>query len=276
MKHRLAAFCLVLATASAPAAETPTKEPDLVKEPDPALLSAHLQAAVAETLAPGVTYRRVGLPEFGLAVHAFGFDPTRYAVRVVEQKAETGDPIGAFLDRPGDIFAINGGFFERDDKTKRLAPSGLLVVDGTVVAPEHERSGSGIVYVAGGNLRIVYRKTAPPPSTMDQAIQVGPVLVDPGGKVGIYRNIGDRLDRSAVCLAGDQVVFVIIDGGLSLYRLAHLLAAPEAEGGLGCDTALNLDGGPSTQALYRSGGRRIEISGEWPVENALVVAPRER
>jgi uncharacterized protein YigE (DUF2233 family) len=260
----------------ASAAEKPAKEPDLANEPAPAILAAGMKAAAVESLAPGVLHRLAKLPEYGLAIHAFVFDPATYTVRVVEQKADTGSPIGAFLDRPGDVFAINGGFFERDDKTTHLAPSGLLVVDGAIVAAEHQRAGSGIVYVANGTLYIVYRKTAPPPSTMDQAIQVGPVLVDPGGKVGIYKNTGDRLDRSAICLAGGRVVFIVVDGGLSLYRLAHLLAAPEKDGGLGCDIALNLDGGPSTQALYRSGGRRIEIPGEWPVENALVVAPRDR
>ena len=276
MRHRLALLCLLLATGATPAAEKPAKEPDLVNEPDAALLAGRMRAAAVEILAPGATHRRVELPKFGLVIDAFFFDPARYTVRVVEQTAETGDQIATFLDRPGDVFAINGGFFERDDKTKHLAPSGLLVTDGTVVAPEHQRAGSGIVYVADGTLRIVYRKAAPPPSEMEEAIQVGPVLVDPGGKVGIYKNTGDRLDRSAVCLAGSRVVFVVVDGGLSLFRLAHLLAAPEKDGGLGCDVALNLDGGPSTQALYRSGDRRIEIPGDWPVENALVVAPRNR
>jgi hypothetical protein len=63
---------------------------------------------------------------------------------------------------------------------------------------------------------------------------------------------------------------IAVEGGLSLFQLATLLAAPE---GVGCDVALNLDGGPSTQALFRAGGRRIAVEGGWPVANALIVSP---
>ena len=104
-------------------------------------------------------------------------------------------------------------------------------------------------------------------------MQVGPILVDPGGKVGIYTNQGDRRRRSAICLRPGEVVAIVVDGdGLSLFQLANLLAIPIEKGGVGCDAAINLDGGPSTQAIYRGGGRRIAIDGESTVQNALVVS----
>ena len=265
---------LAILAVAAEAAEAP---PDLTNEPALPVLMESLEAATPETPYPGSTYRVAELAAFGLRVHAFGFDPALFRVRVAEQAVQTGQAVNGFLERADDVFAINGGFFERDEDTKALSPSGLLVVDGKLVAPEHDRAGSGVVYVAGDNLRITYRKTAPPPSEMAAGIQVGPVLVDPGGKVGIYKNAGDRPDRSAVCLtAGGGIVFVVVDGGLSLFTLATILAAPEADGGFGCDVALNLDGGPSTQATYRAGGRMVEIPGDWPVENGLVVSTRRR
>jgi len=50
------------------------------------------------------------------------------------------------------------------------------------------------------------------------------------------------------------------------------LSLPEAEGGFGCDVAINLDGGPSTQAALRAGSAQAEIAGEWTVHNALIVS----
>lgn len=263
-----------LTAASAGAATAPPKPaPDLLNEPEQGLIAAAVTASKPKPAAPGVTYRLARLADYGLAIHVWVFDAARYDLRVAEQKAATGGMIGAFLDRPRDVFAINGGFFERDDD-ERLTPSGLLVIDGRIVAPEHERAGSGIVYSGAGGVAIAYRAKAPPRSRMDQALQVGPVLVDPGGKVGIYKNSHDRQNRSALCLRTGAIVFVVVDGGLSLYQLAHLLAARSGDGGLGCDMAINLDGGPSTQAQFRSGPRRIEVPGEWPVENALVISSK--
>ena len=56
--------------------------------------------------------------------------------------------------------------------------------------------------------------------------------------------------------------------------LAGWLSRPARRGGLGCHDALNLDGGPSTQASLRAGDTRLEVLGGWPVPTGLVVVPR--
>ena len=268
----IAAIALFGALASAGAGgETGPPPADLVNEPEPSLIAARARGSALEILAPGISYSLAALPEYGLRIHAWAFDPSACRFRVVEQKAPEGSRIAEFLDRPDDVFAINGGFFERD-RHKRLTPSGLLIVDGRTIAPEHERAGSGIAYADAAGVAIAYRTAAPDKSAMRSAIQVGPILVDPGGKVGIYSNQHDRLNRSALCLRPGKVVFVAVEGGLSLFQFARFLADRLEDGGLGCDTAINLDGGPSTQALFRAGRRRMEIPGAWPVQNALVVS----
>jgi hypothetical protein len=80
--------------------------------------------------------------------------------------------------------------------------------------------------------------------------------------------------RTSVCATPQAVVFVVVQGGLSLYELADLLAAPAASGGFTCAAALNLDGGPSTQASFSAHGESIEIPGLWRTQNAIVVRPR--
>jgi uncharacterized protein YigE (DUF2233 family) len=245
-------------------------KPNVAAEPDIARLFAAGKAAKSSELLPGLTYRLIELPEYGLKIQVWSFDKGRYRLRVAEQSDDLGNRIAEFLGSV-DIFAINGGFFERD-KQKVLTPSGLLILDGKEVAPEHERAGSGIVYANDNGVFIGYRKDLPDHSRMQYAVQVGPVLVDPVGKIGVADKQHDRQNRSAICLRGDAFVIVAVEGGLSLFQLASLLAAAP-DSGIGCDVALNLDGGPSTQAVFRSGGKRISVEGGSPVANALIVSP---
>ena len=264
------ALCATLATALAAPQSPPAKRPDFTTEPAIALLHAASKAAKPREIAPGIRYRLIELADFGLKIHVWSFDQSRYRLRMASKK----DPHGSYADEflgAKDVFAINGGFFERD-KQKVVAASGLLIVDGKELAPEHDRAGSGIVYATTRGVLIGYRKDLADHSAMKSAVQVGPVLVDAGGKVGVADKQHDRQNRSAVCLRPDSFVAVAVEGGLSLFQLASLLAAPSPEG-IGCDIALNLDGGPSTQALLRAGGRRIAVQGGWPVDNALVVSP---
>jgi uncharacterized protein YigE (DUF2233 family) len=268
---RLIVSCAIASALLTLSAVAAAKKPELAAEPDIALLYAGGKAARSSGLLPGLAYRLIELDAYALKIHAWSFDKSRFRLRVAEQNAPLGNRVADLLGA-ADVFAINGGFFERD-KQKVLAPSGLIIVDGKEMAAEHERAGSGIVYANDNGVFIGYRKDLPDHSRMKYAVQVGPVLVDPGGKVGVANKQHDRQNRSAICLRADGFVIVAVEGGLSLFQLASLLAAPIAEGGVGCDVALNLDGGPSTQALFRSGERRIAIEGGSTVANVLIVSP---
>jgi len=249
----------------------PAKKSELVKEPAISLLYEAGKAAKASELAPGIGYRLIELADYGLKIHIWSFDKSRYRLRAADDKDAHGSRVSELIGGK-DVFAINGGFFERD-KEKVVKPSGLLIVDGKEVAPAHEKAGSGIVYSNGRDVFIGYRKDLADHSTMKSAVQVGPILVDPGGKVGIADKQHDRQNRSAVCLRRDAFVMIAVEGGLSLFQLASLLAAPE---GGGCDSALNLDGGPSTQVIFHAGGHRLAVEGGWPVANALIVSPASK
>jgi uncharacterized protein YigE (DUF2233 family) len=264
------ALIVTLAGAWSATPPLPAKKPDFTTEPDIGLLYAASKTAKASELAPGVGYRLIELADFGLKIHVWSFDKSRYRLRAADKK----DPHGSYVDEllgAKDVLAINGGFFERD-KQKVVKASGLLIVDGRELAPERDKAGSGIVYATARSVFIGYRKDLADYSAMKSAVQVGPVLVDAGGKVGVANKQRDRQNRSAICLRPDTFVVIAVEGGLSLFQLASLLAAP-APDGIGCDSALNLDGGPSTQALFRSGGHRVAVEGGWPVANALIVSP---
>jgi hypothetical protein len=254
--------------------KSPTAEkPDRKSEPDLSLLLARGRAIAFSESLPGLRYGRLDWPEYGLKVHAWIFAQDKFTLRAAASTDSKGTTVERFALKAGDVFVINAGFFERDKKGV-LEASGLLIIDGRETTPENERAGSGIAYSGRAGVAIGYRKELADRSGMTSAVQVGPVLVDAGGRVGVLNSRHDREERSAICTRENEFATFVVEGGLSLYQLAELLARPAAEGGFGCDVALNLDGGPSTQALFRTANQRLFVPGGWPVQNALVVSSR--
>ncbi len=247
-------------------------EPAREAQPVPALL-AQLRAAEPDELLPGAGYSVVRLPDYDLNLHVWSFDPKRFQLKLRQQVNAGGQSIGEFMTDPGDVLAINGGFFDIDSR-ERLTPSGLLIVDGMIIRDVTEK-GSGILFATADGVGIVRRQDFRAAGVV-HAVQSGPLLVDPGGKLGIYKEDFDRQRRSAVCLDGNAIRIVMVEGGLSLLELARVLSTPRDAGGLACDVALNLDGGPSTQAVVQAGGRDMALVGRWRIQNALVVSRRAR
>ena len=247
-------------------------EPARELQPVPALL-AQLRTAEADELLPGAHYSVARLADYEVNLHVWSFDPKRFALKARQQAAAGGQSIGDFLTDPGDVLAINGGFFDTDSR-QRLTPSGLLIVDGALIREVTDK-GSGVVFATTDGVGIVRRQDFRAAGVV-HAVQSGPLLVDPGGKLGIYKEDFDRQSRSAICLVGDAIRIVMVEGGLSLLELARVLSSPRDAGGLACDVALNLDGGPSTQAVVHAGGREMALVGRWRIQNALVISRRDR
>jgi uncharacterized protein YigE (DUF2233 family) len=248
-------------------------EPAREAQPVPALLT-QLRVAEPEELLPGAHYSVARIADYDVNLHVWSFDPTRFHLKVRQQAQTGGQAIGDFLTDPGDVLAINGGFLDTDSR-QRLSPSGLLIVDGALVRDVTDK-GSGIVFATAEGVSIVRRQDFRPAGVV-HAVQSGPLLVDPGGKLGVYKEDFDRQRRSAICLDGSAVRVVMVEGsGLSLLELARVLSSPREAGGLACQVALNLDGGPSTQAMTRIGSQELSFVGRWRIQNALVLTRRER
>ena len=238
----------------------------------PHLMTA-LRRAKPRTLAEGLVYRHVELKADRIGLHAWTFALERYAPRVVTLPGRNGGSVADFAKAHGALMAINGGFFEID-ASKRLSSSGLLVVGGVRLGEISGKGGSGVLIRRGSALEIAWRRAIASLTGMDDAVQSGPVIVEPGGRLGIHSNSFNRLPRSAICLTPGRFTLVAVSGGLSLYELAKVLAARRKDGGFGCTTALNLDGGPSTQAIATIGQSPVHVKGLWKVHNAIVVKRR--
>jgi hypothetical protein len=253
----------------------PQSAPDREGTPDlPGLLAATKAMKLSKPV-PGLAAGEATYPAFGIRVLRVDFDQRRFALRLEEQRAATGSRAADFVETKEDVFVINGGFFEKAPNNV-LSASGLLIMEGLVVAEEHPRAGSGILTFDGSKVGIAARKSLTDRSTLREALQVGPLLVDPGGAKGIYKDDVERHNRGAICLRGDMFSAVVVEGGLSLFQFADLLSLPAKDGGFGCEVAINLDGGPSTQAVLRAGKDLREVAGGSPVQNAIVVSQRKK
>jgi hypothetical protein len=255
----LAAVLLSMAAVAAhpdPAlAQSDVPTADLESEPDLAGLIAAVKGVAMAKPIPGLAVGTADYAKYGIRIHVFDFEQARFAMRIAEQKVATGSHSTDFLEGTDDVFVINGGFFERDG-SDRLSPSGLLIIDGKVVAEEHQRAGSGVIHVEADGVAITRRRDFRDRARVRHALQV------------------ERHNRSAICLRGTSFTAFVVEGGISLFQFADLLSRPRDGGGFGCDIAINLDGGPSTQAVLRAGAARREIGGGTPVENAIVVSRR--
>ena len=242
--------------------------------------SAILEKSVWQSAVLGVQRLTVDEPAV-LTLLAFQYGPrsrdTLDYVHVVSASDPRGGTAIDMLDEPsafGSLYrwlVINGGYFDRaPDGT--LSPTGLLIADGKMLATLTAcRACSGVLYTAKGKpgLEITWAAGFKVTADITSAFQTGPLLVEPGGKLGISTPGGPLAERSAICLSeSKEITVVAVTSRVTLYELATLLQSP-APGGFGCDVAINLDGGPSTQVATTLSKPRV-IGTHSPVQNFVV------
>ena len=239
-----------------------------VAKPLPDVLTA-VRAQPWQQLGAGLSEKRVNVDSYGISLFAWRLDPGRYRMRVAIQSDPHGSTVSDLRLAQRATLAVNGGFFDID-REGRLTAAGYLSSKGRHVAPYRDGAGSAVLYQQGDSIDIAASKDTDVYARASDAVQAGPMVVDPGGRNGIYRNDFNRHDRTSVCISGTDIVVVVVKGGLSLYELGALLSAPEKDGGFTCDRAINLDGGPSTQASLALERQSIEIEATWRSHSAVV------
>jgi hypothetical protein len=222
------------------------------------------------TLAPGIrhaTFQVRAEDAEAFSGHAFRIDLDVAELRLV--------PAGGPLSRrtveeivapyPA-VVAINASFFDKEGRAM-----GLAVDEGRLIASGKRQSWGALVVkdkkaliVLGGDINdhLAHRLI----------VQGIPRLVV-GGKVQQLKR--QLAERTAVC-AQDNVIVLVVSTKAETTAFARFLADPPEKGGLGCEFALNLDGGPSTQLVVKLPALALSLPGGWGVPNALVVAPGKR
>jgi uncharacterized protein YigE (DUF2233 family) len=187
------------------------------------------------------------------------------------------DRLASGLRAPNRI-AMVAGYFERDKR-----PSGVLEANRVIHGQQHSHAGSGLFVVRDGRARVIAASSAQSEwAGSELAVQCGPRLVEPGPVVGVYADRGERFARAAACIrdGGATVDFIVTWSsadalrGPGLYAFALALAGPSPAGdATGCETALNLDGGPSAGIMV-DGVPEASHPPIGPVPWAIVLGPR--
>jgi phosphodiester glycosidase len=161
------------------------------------------------------------------------------------------------------VVAANASFFDTDGRTM-----GLAVDEGRVMALSNRRAWGALV-IDGAQGRIMLGADIQNPLDHRLIVQGIPRLLV-GGKVQPLKP--QVAERTAVC-AGGNIVVLVVSTKVEATAFARFLADPPDRGGLGCQDALNLDGGPSTQLVVKLPALALSLPGGWGVPNALVVVP---
>ena len=169
------------------------------------------------------------------------------------------------LARSSARLVVNGGFFAPDG-----GPVGLAISEGKTLGRFSPDMSGGVLWIRGSTAHLSATEEYQPVPA-DFAIQCRPRLVV-GSRVNIRSDDGRHAPRTALCLrdAGRTIDVVAATGdddppGPTLFELATELAA------LGCEEALNLDGGPSTGWASRDDAGVSFVAPRAPVRHVVVV-----
>jgi exopolysaccharide biosynthesis protein len=229
-------------------------------------------------LPPPVSYQHVVRrdPNFSIHVVKIHLSDPRVSVRVSRGGTDPdGDgpwlttllPASEIADREHYDIAINGDFFTAEAtqdvegrntgyvKGKSAAPRGTSMTDGQIwhraetTRPYLEITSSKVARLAEGRPSDLIDPAA------RQIVGGGQIIVRDGKAVAyINRFAMTRNPRTVVGLdqTGTQLTFLVVDGrqpelsiGMTLTELSDAMIS------LGCDSAINLDGGGSSTLVYR-------------------------
>ena len=250
----------------------------LAQESDPAPertldVREALAALPWQVLEDGLELKEI-VSQRGIRIRAFRISLKHFDLGIVLANNAMGERANEIGERSEAVLAVNGGFFGETDTERTLFPVGYLRIGGKVHSQPWQTSG-GYLSLSRDGVSIRPSREGPVSGDGDE-IQSKPLLIEPGGKWAMNTNQQKLRPRTIVCTFGnDSFLLAVISGsGMSLYEAGWLMRDAVVGGYFGCDAALAMDGGGSTQ-LWVSSDTSLGIVGETPVNNALVVKRRK-
>lgn len=190
------------------------------------------------------------------------------------------DAWGKDVDIPIGNYAMTAEFIS-DNLYKMTAFSWggepvLIPENGAVFTANYSINAFLNTYIALGDTIRVETEMSPDISKLKESIGGNTLLVKDGKVCNFTSNITGKNQRTAIGTAGDILYFVTVDGrktdcpGFTQETLAEFMIE------LGCDTAINLDGGGSTTMVTEdliTGKQKVEndVSSLRRVSNAIGV-----
>jgi exopolysaccharide biosynthesis protein len=197
------------------------------------------------------------------------FHPSRFTIRVVSAEDGRYRSVADAASATDAVAGVNGGYFQADG-----TPVGLLISDNRTI---HQfgtaKLLSGVVSVRDGKPGIVRSARFARLKNVSQAIQCGPFLVEDGRALPGLNN--KRSAARTFVFAGSNSVWGFgICRSVTLAEMGQILSAPGLLGRTSVISALNLDGGSSTQFWARSGDDVINSSSLSLVSDYLLLVNR--
>jgi hypothetical protein len=189
-------------------------------------------------------------------------------LKIVDQPSEPRLDLEEAMARGNFLAGVNGGYFDPGYR-----PIGLLIVDGTMVAPlQKARLLSGVLSSTGKKVQISRVSEFTLNQKPGAAVECGPMIVDLGKSVrGLESTKTAR--RTFAAVSGDKAALGFCSD-VTLSDLSNVLAMV-AIPGFKIQRVLNLDGGSSSAFWFkRANGGPFSISEEKTVRDFVVIVPR--
>lgn len=182
------------------------------------------------------------------------------------------------------LAATNFGYFNMKDPS---SPAGALKKPDGTVESTSPVGGECTGYFSQTDGKITISPDAPDFNSVDMARAAFPMLVQNGeiyDKIGNYDHIPGKHNRTAIGLTKDNILYLVVfDGrfdnatGITCYNLADFMQR------LGCDAALNMDGGGSSTMYikdkgiinYPSDNRKFDHEGERRVYDIFFIRQKD-
>ncbi len=235
------------------------------------VLSALAQARW-QNLEEGLDVMKVITPD-GLVLAAYKISPDNFSFSVAVQSEDQGARAREIGEREGAVLVTNAGFFAVNG-SGGLYPIGYLRVDDEVLSKGWADAGGTITF-GDRSISLLPTEDGIPQHEFD-VLQSRPMLIEPGGNWAMGSNAGPVKFRTLLCTLsdGEVILATITRVGLTLFEAGWLLRETDQGGFFGCDAAIALDGGRSTQ-VWHSGEPQYSFDGFTPVYSFLVVRQRE-
>jgi hypothetical protein len=235
---------------------TPTPTPTLVPVISPTATQS-LDTGWVD-LQPGLERRTINIlddeNQWVEALHVFRLDTNQYRWDVAYHR--TPQSLRDWQAETDALIVVNGGYFRIENDV--TIPNGLTIANGEVIGSSYGTfAGMLAITQDGPELRWLEQEPYNPNEGLLAALQSFPILVKPGGVLGLSEEHEDHQKASRTVIGQDthgRILLMIAPRGyFTLQRLSACLTETDLE----LDIAINLDGGPSSGILVANPPEQI-------------------
>jgi len=241
------------------------------------LISVQCLSAEAKE-APNIQLNEVSvaLPSREVALSLVVFTTKDFTVRVIDNSSEKDaskyPDLATAMTENGCVAGCNGGFFSR----KPFAPVGGMISNGITVSRVNRHTWmKGLLVVRQGQPALELVDAFDSNTGITELLQSGTWLVREGKSE--TDNSRDKIARRT--FIGHDAYgrwFLGASSPCTLHELAAALRAPEVHAVIDVQSALNLDGGPSTGLWLKQSPEDYYLQELWPDRNYVGIVPRSK